>query len=202
MLSVGCSPSIATRWLVPRLPGFRAAHPGIEIKVVYARAEERLGGGDNDVLITLGADPSANVASRKLFSRTSRPVCSPHYIKATKLDTPHRIARADLLHDETRSGWQLWLDEAGLRNADVGNGPIFADFNMLATAVIAGHGVALCPVEVFRDELRRGDLVVLSDIATDQDEGYYLTMSEHAKPAARTFADWFSAEISRDAPSA
>lgn len=32
---------------------------------------------------------------------------------------------------------------------------------MLATAVIAGHGVALCPVEVFRREIERGDLLVL-----------------------------------------
>ncbi|TPI17326.1 hypothetical protein FJ957_15850 [Mesorhizobium sp. B2-4-6] len=35
--------------------------------------------------------------------------------------------------------------------SDVGSGPVFADFTILATAVIAGHGVALCPIEVFRE---------------------------------------------------
>ena len=83
-------------------------------------------------------------------------------------------------------------------NVDVGNGPVFADFNILATAVIAGHGVALCPVEVFRDELKRGDLIVLSEVATNRDKGYFLTMLAHASPAAFKFADWFRQEVSAD----
>ncbi|TIX35483.1 MAG: LysR family transcriptional regulator, partial [Mesorhizobium sp.] len=74
--------------------------------------------------------------------------------------------------------------------------PVFADFNILATAVIAGHGVALCPIEVFREELRRGDLVVVSDIATDTDKGYYLTMSAQPSAAEITFADWFRDQVS------
>ncbi|ANT48835.1 LysR substrate-binding domain-containing protein [Mesorhizobium amorphae] len=198
-LSVGCIPSIASRWLVPRLSDFTARHPGIGMRVAYAKADERLGDGQNDVLITLGADPSPDVTSLKLFSRFNRPVCSPHYLAGSKhLRTPAGIAVADLLHDETRQGWREWFLEAGLPGVDVGNGPVFADFNILATAVIAGHGVALCPVEVFRDELRRGDLIVLSEVATNRDKGYFLTMSAQASPAALKFADWFRQEVSAD----
>ena len=54
-LSVGCIPSIASRWLVPRLSDFTARHPGVGMRVAYAKADERLGDGQNDVLITLGA---------------------------------------------------------------------------------------------------------------------------------------------------
>ena len=68
-ISVGCIPSIASRWLVPRLPAFTASHPDIGMRVAYAKAEDRLGDGDNDVLITLGADPTPGVTSLKLFSR-------------------------------------------------------------------------------------------------------------------------------------
>ncbi|UVK56388.1 LysR family transcriptional regulator [Mesorhizobium sp. AR02] len=198
-LSVGCIPSIASRWLVPRLPDFTASHPGIGMRVAYAKAEDRLGDDENDVLITLGADPTPGVTSLKLFSRLNRPVCSPHYLAGKQLRTPSGIAAADLLHDENRQGWSEWFSEAGLANVDVGNGPVFADFNILATAVIAGHGVALCPVDVFRDELKRGDLMVLSDISTNRDKSYFLTMSVDASPAALTFADWFRRAISVDA---
>ncbi|RUW80512.1 LysR family transcriptional regulator, partial [Mesorhizobium sp. M1E.F.Ca.ET.063.01.1.1] len=62
--------------------------------------------------------------------------------------------------------------------------------------VIAGHGVALCPIEVFREELMRGDLVVLSDIATDADKGYFLTMSAQPSAAEIKFADWFRDQVS------
>ena len=198
-LSVGCIPSIASRWLVPRLPAFTASHPDIGMRVAYAKAEDRLGDGDNDVLITLGADPTPGVTSLKLFSRLNRPVCSPHYLAGREhLRKPEGIAVADLLHDENRQGWSEWFAEAGLAKVDVGNGPVFADFNILATAVIAGHGVALCPIDVFRDELKRGDLVVLSDISTNRDKGYFLTMAADTSPAALTFADWFRREISVD----
>ncbi|TGQ09968.1 MULTISPECIES: LysR substrate-binding domain-containing protein [unclassified Mesorhizobium] len=195
-LSVGCIPSIASRWLVPRLSDFTARHPEIAIRVAYAKAEDRLE-DDNDILITLGADPSPHVTSLKLFSRISRPACSPHYLaRKGRLETVAAIGAADLLHDETRQGWQEWFSKARIEGRDVGSGPVFADFNILATAVIAGHGVALCPVEVFREELRRGDLVVLSDISTDDDKGYFLTMSAQPSSAESKFAEWFRDQVS------
>lgn len=195
-LSVGCIPSIASRWLVPKLAAFTQSHPDVGIKVVYAKAEERLADGESDVLITLGADPAADVSSRKLFSRASHPVCSPHYLaRHARLAQPGEIAAADLLHDENRDGWRNWAVKAGVRGADVSRGPVFADFNILATAVIAGHGVALCPVDVFREELRRGDLVKLSEIAVDEEKGYFLTMRRPGLAAADAFAEWFLAEL-------
>ena len=197
-LSVGCIPSIASRWLVPRLADFTARHRDIAIRVAYAKAEDRLEDDDNDVLITLGADPSPDVTSLKLFSRISRPACSPHYLARAKAESAADIAAADLLHDETRDGWRAWFSKAGMSDVDVGNGPVFADFNILATAVIAGHGVALCPIEVFREELRRGDLVVLSETSTDDDKGYFLTMSAQPSAAAVTFAAWFRDQVKAD----
>ena len=162
------------------------------MRVAYAKAEDRLGDDENDVLITLGADPTPGVTSLKLFSRLNRPVCSPHYLAGKGSCEPLRGSpRADLLHDENRQGWQRVVLRGRTGQVDVGNGPVFADFNILATAVIAGHGVALCPVDVFRDELKRGDLVVLSDVSTNRDKSYFLTMSVDASPAALTFADWF-----------
>ena len=70
---------------------------------------------------------------------------------------------------------------------------------MLATAVIAGHGVARCPILVFREQLRRGDLVVLSDSATDSDKGYFLTMSAQASAAEIKFAGWSRGQVSATA---
>lgn len=193
---VGCIPSIASRWLVPRLADFRSRFASVALKVVYAQAGDRLDDADVDVLITLGADFSPSVENRRLMSRINRPVCSPHYRTTNpEVESPDGILTAALLHDETHAGWREWFEAAGLRHADPSAGLVFADFNILATAVIAGHGVALCPVDVFRAEIGRGDLVVLSDVATNRDKAYYLTMRSTAPPEARDFADWFVAAI-------
>ncbi len=193
-LSVGCIPSIASRWLVPRVGEFTAAHPGIGLRLLYALAEERPSLGAHDVLITLGEDPSPHVANTRIFSRVNRPVASPHYLaRKGGLTDASTIAAADLLHDETPNAWREWCRAAGLADMGPAPGPVFQDFNMLATAAIAGHGIALCPVEVFREELRRGDLMVLSDIATKQDAGYYMITAANPLPAAAAFAAWFLA---------
>lgn len=192
-LSVGCIPSIASRWLVPNITAFSQSHPEISVQVLYAMAEQRLSLGNFDVLITLGEDPSPAVTNTFLFSRINKPVASPHYLaRMGPLDSAAAIASADLLHDETRTAWEAWIKVAGLPVRAPPPGPLFQDFNMLATAAIAGHGVALCPVEVFREELRRGDLVVLSDVATNADAGYFMITDRNPAKAVQAFTAWFS----------
>lgn len=196
-IAVGCIPSIASRWLVPMLPAFAKAYPDISVQVLYAQAEQRLGDGEYDVLITLGEDSSGDVEGRRLFSRASKPVCSPHYLARTgKLTTPQAIlAKADLLHDESRAFWADWFAAAGVEPKGELRGPVFQDFNLLSTAVIAGHGVALCPVDVVRQEIARGDLVVLSERTILDDRSYAIFARRPLRRPVRQFRDWFVAAI-------
>jgi LysR family glycine cleavage system transcriptional activator len=191
-LSVGCIPSIASRWLVPQLANFSGLHPEISVQVSYARADERIGDTAYDVLITLGEDFGPGVQNVKLFSRENKPVCSRYYWeKYGPLKSQHSIRDAPLLHDESREAWRDWFVKAGIHQDGDLKGPIFADFNLLAGALLAGHGVALCPVEVFRNEIAQRDLVVLSDIATLEDRGYFLTVLDRSDAAVLAFKEWF-----------
>lgn len=196
-IAVGCIPSIASRWLVPALPDFSRLHPGIAVQVLYARAEERIADGDYDVLITMAEDPSPDVDRRRLFSRASKPVCSPYYLARTgKLSSPRTIRdRAELLHDESRGPWSSWFRAAGVKVGEDLAGTLFQDFNLLGTAVIAGHGVALCPVEVIRREIARGDLVVLSDRAVLADRDYAIFARKPLRRPVRQFRDWFCGAV-------
>ncbi len=195
-VSVACIPSIATRWLIPALGDFLGRHPEIDVKVVYAMAEQQLRETGCDVLITLGADDGEGTRFDRLFSRINRPVASPRYIERKGgLNSVQAIASADLLHDETASRWRDWFAKAGAATGQTLRGPIFQDFNLLATAVIAGHGVALCPIEVFRREIENGDLVILSDIATLEEESYFLITKKARSKAIATFGDWFAAIV-------
>jgi LysR family transcriptional regulator, glycine cleavage system transcriptional activator len=196
-IAVGCIPSIASRWLVPMLAEFSKAYRDISVQVFYAQAEQRLGDGEYDVLITLGEDSSGDVERRHLFSRASKPVCSPHYLaRSGRLATPQAILmKADLLHDENRAFWADWFAAAGVKPKGELRGPVFQDFNLLSTAVIAGHGVALCPVDVMRQEIARGDLVVLSEQTILDDRSYAIFARKPLRRPVRQFRDWFVAAI-------
>jgi DNA-binding transcriptional LysR family regulator len=196
-IAVGCIPSIASRWLVPVLADFSAVHPEISVQVLHAKAEERLRDADYDVLITMGDDSSGDVERRRLFSRASKPVCSPHYLaRVGRLATPRAILdKADLLHDESRTFWSDWFAGAGIKPKGELRGPVFQDFNLLGTAVIAGHGVALCPVDVVRNEIARGDLVVLSERSILDDRSYAIFTRKPLRRPARQFRDWFVAAV-------
>ena len=195
-LSIGCIPSIASRWLIPKLDQFAQRHPEVDIHLVYARTNERLGGSPLDILITFVEDESHNVIGHHVFSRTNKPVCSPGLLKKHGPFTqPAQIASAPLLHDENREGWKKWCEIASVTPGGTLAGPVYQDFNLLATAVLSGHGIGLCPVNVVRQEILSGELVVLSDIATDSDKGYYLLIKEEHSPLVDDFITWFFSEV-------
>ena len=104
---------------------------------------------------------------------TSQPACSTGRVAGQPAD----LAAANLLHDEDMANWREWFRKAGIYPLPDLKGPVFQDFNLLATSVISGHGVALCPVEVFSREISAGDAELCF---------YYDTECEHV-PYTRGF---------------
>jgi LysR family transcriptional regulator, glycine cleavage system transcriptional activator len=194
-LTIACIPSIASRWLIPMLADFQSAHHTLDLRVIYAKASDRLADLEADVLITLTSGSEAGTTSRKLFSRINRPVASPHYLARMTGREPADIARANLLHDESAANWTQWFVKAGVSPMPAMKGPIFQDFNLLATSVIAGHGVALCPIEVFSREIAAGDVMILSDVATMEDENYFVVTQSRTRSEVGAFVDWFIASV-------
>ncbi|MGN4070251.1 LysR substrate-binding domain-containing protein [Burkholderia gladioli] len=197
-VSVACIPSIATRWLIPALPSFAALYPDVSIEVSYASAFDQFDSERHDVLITHQAKPTDEYEFSLVFSRVNKPVASPSYLKNSRCDD--RLNGAVLLHDEVVSAWEDWFERAGYRPEGLSHGPVYQDFNYLASAMTAGHGVALCPVEVFRREIARGDLVVLSEISNRDDQGYYAIWDRESNTSTRAFSEWFVTICSKRDP--
>ena len=198
-LTIACIPSIASRWLIPSLADFQTRHPTLDLRVIYAKASDRLADLDADVLVTLTEGDETGAVSRRLFSRRNQPVASPHYLAKLDARDPQDLAAANLLHDEDMTNWAEWFRKAGIYPLPDLKGPVFQDFNLLATSVIAGHGVALCPVEVFSREIKAGDVVVLSDIATMEDASYFVVTPARSRSEVGAFVDWFLASVRRSA---
>ena len=69
-------PSLATHWLMPRLPTFLDAHPGLDICVFAIRTAD---GNVDEFDITIGyGDPARSKGqARPLLEETIRPYCAP-----------------------------------------------------------------------------------------------------------------------------
>ncbi|CUX12772.1 LysR family transcriptional regulator [Agrobacterium genomosp. 13] len=181
-------PSVVAHFLTPRLPRFRALHPQIQVSISYY-----IGGNDQpDLSIIHGPTPAQKAVA--LFSAETRPTCAPAYLaKSGPFDDASSLLQAELLHDHSETAWRNWLATADLSLPKT-TGPIFADFNLLVTALKAGQGIGLCPTALLGDEIADGQLSVLSDRAADTDKYYWLIEADEMTAPARILSDWLVAE--------
>ncbi|WP_144574560.1 LysR substrate-binding domain-containing protein [Agrobacterium sp. DE0009] len=182
-------PSVVAHFLTPRLPRFRALFPDIQVSISYSGAQHAI---EPDLTIVHGPAPQKNAVA--LFSAETRPTSAPSYVaRFGPFNAVSDLGGAELLHDESEAAWQTWLALDGIplpSNA----GPVFADFNLLVTALKAGQGIGLCPTALLHDEIASGELTVLFDRAADEDRYYWLRRADDLAAPAKILADWLVAE--------
>lgn len=179
-LVVAAIPSVAICWLIPRLPAFRALHPDIRLRVIYAHHGHEIDFTATDVAFTFADEQplGKGIQSQPFLSGRSVPVASRALIGAGPIEvTCERLLELGLLHDADLSGWKTWFARAGLPTPTRLPGSIFEDFNLLRAAALAGQGVALCSLAMIQPDLAAGHLVQLSDISVLDAFDYYLTQS-------------------------
>lgn len=204
-LVVAAIPSVAMCWLIPRLAAFRAAHPGINLRIIYAFHGRDIDFRDVHLAFAFGETPPAppGIRATPFLPGTAVPVCAPHLVAGdAPAPTPaaalRRILSLGLLHDTDPGAWSRWLARAGHPGPSP-EGPVFEDFNLLRAAALEGQGVALCPLAMIAGDLAAGRLVKLSDLTAGQDDRYWLLSAPIADAAqaaqAQAFRDWAFAAL-------
>lgn len=203
-LVIAAIPSVAICWLIPRLAGFRAARPDIDIRIVYAMHGRDIDFGNVHLafVFSRGSVSLPGARIEPFLPGHSVPVCSPALAAglAPSASPAEAILALGLLHDTDHGGWQEWFDRAGATVRPPASGPIFEDFNLLRAAALSGQGVALCPLAMVRPDIEANRLTRLSDVTVLEDTGYFLLWGALGSPAlveqARAFRDWAFAERS------
>lgn len=160
-------PTLATRWLMPRLPALLAAHPGLTVHVDVRTRPFLFAETEFDAAIF--ASTEAQLAQwpgtrrDRLMPEEVLPVCSPAWRAGWRRGRalkPADLADAPLLQASTRpEAWREWFEACGVAAPQALSGPRFELFSMLAVAAAAGMGVALIPRLLIEPELTRGELV-------------------------------------------
>ena len=213
-LTVIAPPNFAARWLVPRLNGFTALHPELELHI--ASRQSMIDGRENDAVPVADAPEDAPVAQVRfgtgrypgsrvdeVFAAEYVPVCSPKLLEGPHpLRTPEDLRFQTLLHDDTvldestRTTWSDWLEAAGVDDIDASRGPHFSDASLATEAAIEGMGVALLIKPLLCAEIEAGRLVVPFDIPSRTIFSYYLVTPEPIaeRPAIVAFREWILEE--------
>lgn len=195
-LTLQASPNFATEWLVPRLLGFQAEHPDIEVKLMTTRGHDkiRFDFEQVDLAIWYGKGNWPEVDCERLMSEELVPVCSPRLLRGERsLSSPEDLRDATLIHVLIRIGqWRNWLDAAGIVGIDAERGPKFENTPLALEAAMAGIGVAIANRAFVTDHLRDGRLVIPFDHDLSTDSAYYLLYPKHGpkRRSAIVFREW------------
>ena len=199
VLTLSVTPSMASAWLVPRLAGFLAAHPQVEINLQSESAMvdfQRDTAIDAALRIGQGAWPG--VTAEHLFDEWVAPVASPALVERMGgLPAPEALHRWPLLGDPDRDDlWNVWFARFG------GSAPTrfvasFDDSEALHRGAAAGVGVALGKLTRVRLLLESGQLLLLTPHQRLQtDYAHYLVFPPRSADhlGLQAFRQWLHAQ--------
>jgi DNA-binding transcriptional LysR family regulator len=195
-LRIVAPPTFSRQLLAPRLAGFCAAHPDVDIELSLSIPFSEVKAADGDVEVRF-ADASLGPGAHKLIEEAVFPVASLAYARRLSPRgsvTAEDIARATLLRNP-RDAWRPWFAAAGLDIAEPKTGPLFNDLGLLVEAAAQGQGVALARSVLARAWLDSKAVVRLSAVEVRSPNAYYLVVREASvgRPAVRAFVDWLVA---------
>ncbi|MEX0645175.1 MAG: transcriptional regulator GcvA [Parvularculaceae bacterium] len=202
-LTVSVAPSLAAKWLVPRLDRFRESFPEVDVWVSACMDIVDFAIDDVDIAIRYGPGGYQGLVVEHLMSETIVPVCSPRLMLGDHpLRTPSDLVHHTLLHDgspdkdESCPTWPMWLKAAGVSDIDGKRGPKFNQSSLVIEAAVAGRGVALAKSQLALADLEAARLVIPFDMTTPSSFAYYIVhpASRGASPAVKAFKAWLREE--------
>ncbi len=200
-LKVSSAPSLAAKWLVPRLDEFLAAFPGADVRVDISAAPLDFTREDVDIAIRFGLGNYPGMRSDLMFQDRVFPVCSPRIITPEKpLNTPRDLLKHTLIHLDWEAvgqpwpNWRMWMLAAGVKDFDSQAGLHFEHTALTIQSAIDGQGVALGDSNLIADDLSAGRLVKPFELSLQApaDFAYYVISPEETAdlPMIKAFREW------------
>ena len=189
VLTVGVGSTFAVRWLIPRLSGFHAGHPDVEVRIATGGAGVPIR-EDWTCAVLLGDGHWPGYEAEPLFTAGMLPVCAPAL--ARTLRRPEDLLTATLLSVSLwPDDWPHWFAAAGMAPPVV-KGLSFGSYAMALQAALDGVGVALGVQPYIVDDVAAGRLVTPLALAVPMGRAWYLVSrpARHGDPGFAAFRVW------------
>ncbi|MGZ6028099.1 MAG: LysR substrate-binding domain-containing protein [Myxococcaceae bacterium] len=198
-LTLSVMPSVASSWLIPRLPSFTAQHPGVELSLQSTSDLVDFDREEVDAALRFGPGGWPGLRAYLLFEEWVVPVCSPELLRRFPGARQGDFSGVPLLRD-LGGRWDAWFARFG------GTAPsryvaAFDDTDALQRAAVEGMGVALGRLTMARPLLESGRLVALTRHRLPDGYAHHLVYPPRSEnhPALVAFRTWVLAVARADA---
>jgi DNA-binding transcriptional LysR family regulator len=171
VLRVSLAPAFGRQYVLPVMPEFMAAHPGLRLDWQFDNRQVDLVAERFDAGIAGGVDLAGGLIARPLVPLHLVLVAAPSYLRRSRLqspNTPDDLSRHEalVLRSQSTGRSRPWTLQRGKRKRLIDPNARFwmSDPEALSSAALAGLGIALAGLPHVRVYLERGELVrVLPD---------------------------------------
>jgi LysR family transcriptional regulator, glycine cleavage system transcriptional activator len=194
-VTLSTTPSVAARWLLPRLGDFEARHRQIELSVVVEQKPEDLTTTEVDIAIRMGRGPWNGLHCTRLMNDALYPVMSPAlFVAARRPRSPKQLVGLRLLHDrDPNTAWSTWRDMHGPAELNVRAGPRYTSSDLVIRAAVLSQGVALARDRLVSEDVRLGALIrPFGDLCVSLPDAYWIVMPSRSRnrAAVRSLVAW------------
>lgn len=198
-LRVKTSPSIAARWVLPKLGSFRERHPELMVSMISITGfDPNFKSREYDISFQACLTKEPGLIYHRLRPARFIPVASPKLIGNRPLPQPSEFLGYPLLHPSYDDNfWLHWFALAGIKIDKQPDAYSFDTLDLAITAAEQGMGITLADTSMIGDELASGKLLALSETALQTDWAYYLIYPQELAelPSVQAFRDWALAEF-------
>jgi LysR family glycine cleavage system transcriptional activator len=144
-IRIATSHSLASEWLMPRLPNLLAEH-GIAATIAISRNSQRLRDGTSDLGIWGGTGEADEIVSSTVAVMEAVPVSAVRLADGREPPrTLEELSKHRLLADRvSRKIWPRWLEAAGYRGVRPQIDDHFETNQLCNEAAASGLGIVLC----------------------------------------------------------
>ncbi|MES3027487.1 MAG: LysR substrate-binding domain-containing protein [Pseudomonadota bacterium] len=193
VLEVCCVGTLATKWLIPRLPLFLERNPGASVRIVDGNGPT----SEINFALQLGHDAPSDAAEVTPFLRryhgpvlTARPGSTPPEA-AEIMALPRLISRT------YRGEWVHWAQGAGVELTAPIRTVEFDRYLHTMGAASAGIGTAIASWFAVKSEIETGALTAPLGFIEALTPCVFVSARPHADPLADRFRDWLIEEGDR-----
>lgn len=175
VISISSNISFLKCWLMPRLPEFLKAYPGVKVRISTTRwsTDPRQTGASIEIVY---GDGSWSVPTEQLTQTRRFPVCAPAL--AGKIKTAADLSKLPLISNIGEEHlWDEWGRKAGA-GALVEDQRFAVDLQMLAMELaVRGEGIAMANWILAGDLIAAGTLCIPIRASIPAKDNYYLAYS-------------------------
>lgn len=196
-LDIAVLPTFSSRWLIPRLSGFKSLFPDITLNIAARADPFILSESGFDAVVHFDHPAWAGMRVQFLFQEKLVPVCHPALL--TDMDVNEQLNKLPRIHRrQNPDAWHHYARESEITLDNPAQGVRYDLHEMAIAAVMSGQGVALVPHMYIENELSNGVLVSPWPASESLSKKFCLVKPPETginETALEDFERWLLAEI-------